>query len=238
MTTSTTRTSGTPLPRFEGEPASVVLVRHGATELTETGRYSGGDTPGPSLTELGRAQARNAGALVARVGADLWADLPVPTALVASPMVRTQETGAAVGAALGLSATTDDRFAECRFGQWDGLTAPEIEAGWPGQLLGWATDGDARPPGGESVRDVGRRVARGLADLAAVHTGATVVVAAHTVVIRAALGLLGAVPVGRWSTVRIPPASVTIVRVWPEAGADGHLVGHLTVTGCPSELAA
>ncbi|MFH5823360.1 hypothetical protein [Georgenia sp. AZ-5] len=42
---------------------------------------------------------------------------------------------------------------------------------------------------------------------------------------------------GHWSAVRIPPASVTVVRVWPEIDDDGLLVGDLTVVGCPSELA-
>lgn len=238
MTTDTPRTSGTPLPRFAGTPATIILVRHGVTAYTETGRYSGGDTLGPPLSELGQVQARNAGALVARVGADLWPDLPAPGALVASPMVRTQQTAAAIGGAVGLAATTDERFAEVRFGEWDGLTAPEIEARWPGRLLAWSTDGDVRPPGGESLRDVGARVARGLTELAAAHAGTSVVVAAHTVVIRAALGLVGHLPVGRWTAVRTPPASVSIVRMWPEPDGDGRLRGDLTVVGCPSELVA
>ncbi|MFD1505234.1 bifunctional RNase H/acid phosphatase [Georgenia yuyongxinii] len=236
--TNAPRMSGTPLPRMGGEPATVVLVRHGVTELTETGRYSGGDTPGPALSVQGRAQAERAAILVGRVGVDVWTDVPVPTAVVASPMVRTQETGAAVARSLGLPVVSDDRFAECRFGQWDGLTVPEIEAGWPGQVLDWATTADVRPPGGESLRDVGARVARGLRAVAARHQGATVVLAAHTVVIRAAVGLVGRLAPGHWSAVRIPPASLTIVRVWPRPDVDGRLVGDLTVVGCPSELVA
>lgn len=236
--TNAPRMSGTPLPRVGGEPATVVLVRHGVTELTETGRYSGGDTPGPPLSAQGRAQADRAAALVGRVGVDVWTDLPVPTAVVTSPMVRARETGAAVARSLGVPVSNDDRFAECRFGDWDGLTVPQIEAGWPGQVLSWATTADLRPPGGESLRDVGARVARGLRDVAGRHQGATVVLAAHTVVIRAAVGLVGRLAPGHWSAVRIPPASVTIVRVWPRPDVDGRLVGDLTVVGCPSELGA
>lgn len=231
------RASGTPLPRAVGSPVTVVLVRHGVTALTESGHYSGGDTPGPPLSPLGREQAARAGALVSRLGADLWADLPVPSVLVPSPMVRTRETADALGAALGLiPAEPDDRFAECRFGEWDGLSVEQIESGWPGELLRWATEADHRPPGGESLRDVGARVARGLRALAAAHTGETVVVAAHTVVVRAAVGLVGRVAADHWSAVRIPPASVTVVRVWPQVDAAGRLVGDLTVVGCPSEV--
>ncbi|MPV37474.1 bifunctional RNase H/acid phosphatase [Georgenia subflava] len=232
------RSSGTPLPRHDGEPVTVVLVRHGVTAHTESGRYSGGDTPGPPLSELGRRQVRGAAAIVRRVGTDLWPDLPTPSQLVASPMVRTRETAAALGEPLGLTAGTEARLAECRFGSWDTLTVPEIEAGWPGQLLSWATDPDHRPPGGESMADVGVRVGAVVRRLAADRRGSTVVVAAHTVVIRAAVGLVGQLPAAHWSSVRIPPASVTIVRVWPQAGADGHLVGDLTVVACPAELGA
>ena len=47
------------------------------------------------------------------------------------------------------------------------------------------------------------------------HRGATVVVACHTVVVRAAVGMtLGAVPLGSMQ-VRVPPGSVIIVRRWP-----------------------
>ena len=233
---NTPRSSGTPLPRATGAPATLVLVRHGVTALTETGRYSGGDTAGPPLSDLGRVQAGRAAALVRRVGADVWPDLPAPGAVVASPMARAQETGTALATALGVPVRTDERFAECRFGDWDGLTVAEIEAGWPGQLLAWATTADVRPPGGESLRDVGARVARGLRDLAG-HQGETVALAVHTVVIRAAVGLVARMAPGHWSAVRIPPASLTIVRLWPEVDADGHLVGDLTVVGCPSELA-
>ncbi|KAE8765162.1 bifunctional RNase H/acid phosphatase [Georgenia thermotolerans] len=233
---NTPRSSGTPLPRATGAPATLVLVRHGVTALTETGRYSGGDTAGPPLSDLGRAQAARAAALLKRVGDDVWPDLPTPGAVVASPMARARETGTALAGALGVPLRTDERFAECRFGDWDGLTVPEIEAGWPGGLLAWATSADVRPPGGESLRDVGARVARGLRDLAD-HQGATVALAAHTVVIRAAVGLVARMAPGHWSAVRIPPASLTIVRLWPDVDADGHLVGDLTVVGCPSELA-
>ncbi|WP_127127433.1 bifunctional RNase H/acid phosphatase [Georgenia sp. SYP-B2076] len=231
------RSSGTPLPPMNGNPVTVVLVRHGVTALTETGRYSGGDTPGPPLSPLGQEQVARAARIVHRIGVDLWPDLPAPSALVTSPMLRARQTGAALAAPMALPVAADDGFGECRFGDWDGLTPAEIEAGWPGKVVDWATTADVRPPGGESVRDVGARVARGLRRLATERHGSTVVVAAHTVVIRAAVGLVGLSAPARWSAVRIPPASVTIVRVWPGVDGDGRLVGDLTVVGCPCELA-
>ncbi|MGO1336699.1 MAG: histidine phosphatase family protein, partial [Cellulosimicrobium funkei] len=121
--------------RFDDAPAlTVVLVRHGQTPLTVAGAFSGSSVPGPSLTARGRTQAAQAADLVFRIGRQAWPDLPRPSAVVSSPMVRAQETARAVGRRLGVPVTTDDRFAEVDFGAWEGLTAAEVDAGWPGLL--------------------------------------------------------------------------------------------------------
>ena len=216
-------------PRFDDEePTTVVLVRHGQTTMTVSRGYSGSSEPGPPLDERGRAQAAAAATLVERIGRDLWGDIPYPSDVVASPMVRTQETAAVVAAALGLQVRTDPAFQEADFGQWQGLTAEQIEAGWPGQLEPWHTDGRLRPPGGESIEDVGVRLARGLDSLRGTG-GRTVVVVSHAVAIRAALGVtMGAAP-GTWSQLRVAPASVSIVRLFTDRRDE------IAVAGAPSE---
>lgn len=223
------RPSGAAIRFDDDEPLTVVLVRHGETPMTRTKAYSGGGVPGPSLTSTGRVQAARAADTVARVGRELWTDVPHPSLVVASPMVRTQETAAAVGRRLGAVVRTDAAFAECVFGEWEGLTAPEIEERWPGELRRWHVDASARPPGGESVEDVGVRVAAGLERLVDEGVGRTVVVVAHSVVIRAALGLTLGAPSSVWTAIRIGPASVSIVRMW----ADGQR--EIAVVGMPTE---
>jgi len=210
------RPSGAPV-RFDDEAAvTVVLVRHGETPLTVSGAYSGSSVPGPGLTSAGQAEAAAAAAVVVRLGHDLWADLAVPTVLIASPMVRTQETARVLGERLGLVAGTEARFAECDFGRWDGLTRAEIEAQDGSLLRAWHEDPTVRAPGGESVADVDARVRGVLDELARTHRGETVVVATHTVVVRAAVGLtLGAGLLGSMQ-VRVPPGSISIIRRWPD----------------------
>ncbi|UZN01728.1 histidine phosphatase family protein [Cellulomonas sp. S1-8] len=222
------RPSGTS-PRFDDdEPTTVVLVRHGQTAMTVSRGYSGSSEPGPSLDEHGRAQAAAAAALVQRVGRDLWGDIAYPSEVVASPMVRTQETAGIVAAQLGLPVRTDEDFKEADFGQWQGLTSEQIDERWPGVLEPWHTDGRVRPPGGESIADVGVRLRRGLDGLRA-GGPRTVVVVSHAVAIRAALGVtMGADP-GTWSRLRVAPASVSIVRLF----ADRH--DEIAVAGAPSE---
>ncbi|GIG27479.1 histidine phosphatase family protein [Cellulomonas marina] len=217
-------------PRFdESQPCTVVLVRHGRTAMTVSRGYSGSSEPGPPLDDHGRAQAAAVAELVDRVGRDLWGDMPYPSELVASPMVRTQETAGVVAARLGLEPRTDATFQEADFGEWQGLTAEEIEARWPGRLEAWHVQGDHRPPGGESIADVGRRLQAGLDALLAAGTDRTVVVVSHAVAIRAALGTaMGAQP-SSWSQLRVAPASVSIIRLYEDRRHE------IAVVGVPSE---
>ncbi|NMM16766.1 MAG: bifunctional RNase H/acid phosphatase, partial [Cellulomonas sp.] len=96
------RPSGAAVRFDAAEPVTVVLVRHGSTTMTLSRGYSGSSVPGPPLNDEGRAQAAAAAVLVDRVGRDLWGDIPYPSELIASPMVRTQQTAAVVGARVGL----------------------------------------------------------------------------------------------------------------------------------------
>ncbi len=214
--------------RFDDEaPVTVVLVRHGQTEMTVARGYSGSSEPGPPLDETGREQARDTAALVHRIGSDLWDDIAYPSQVIASPMVRTQQTGQIVAERLGLPFTTDPTFQEANFGSWQGLTAEEIEARWPGLLEPWHTEGTVRPPGpgGESVADVGARVRAGLDALLALGGPRTVVVVSHAVAIRAMLGVtMGANP-GSWSQLRVAPASVSIVRLFSDKRDEIAVVG-------------
>ncbi|WP_454043558.1 bifunctional RNase H/acid phosphatase [Cellulosimicrobium sp. Marseille-Q8652] len=223
--------------RFDDAPAlTVVLVRHGETPYTVAGAFSGSSVPGPSLTPHGRTQAARAADLVFRVGRSAWTDVPRPSVLVASPMVRTQETARAVSRRLGLPVTTDARFAEVDFGDWEGLTADRIDERWPGLRRDWYSTGTVAAPGGESVADVGARVRAGLRDLVAAQledapaSGRTVVVVGHAVQVRAAIGVAVQAPPDQWSRFRVPPASVSILRLW----ADG--TSELVAQGVPSDL--
>ena len=215
---------------------TVVLVRHGVTELTEARAYSGGGVPGPSLTTRGRTQAARAADAVFRVGKDLWPDLPRARALVASPLVRTLETAAAVGRRIGQHVRPDDRFAECDFGAWEGLTPDAIADGWPHEFAAWSTTGTDRAPGGESYADVGERAWAGLRDVvAATDPGTTSVVVSHTVTIRALAGRALGAPVSSWRLLRVPPCSLTVLRFG--LGDDGEpALAEVTATGFPTDV--
>lgn len=217
------------LARYDGAvPATVVLVRHGVTALTQAGALSGGDDVGPSLTTAGRRQAAQAADAVFRVGKDRWTDVPRPDVVVASPMTRAQETATAVGRRIGAHVRTDDRFAECRFGQWQGLTPVQVAERWPGGLSRWVREGTFAPPDGESYADVGARVLPALDDVVAEHPTGTSVVVAHAAVIRSLVGAMLEAPPTAWGRVRIPPCSLSILRIWPDGEREVSVVGFPT----------
>ncbi|WP_425956788.1 bifunctional RNase H/acid phosphatase [Xylanimonas sp. McL0601] len=193
---------------------NLVLVRHGVTPMTLVGGLSGGDVPGPPLTAQGRIQAARAADAVFRLQ-DLWADLPRPSHIASSPMVRTQEVAAAVGRRLGLHVAVDDRLREMEFGDWESLTPAEVEERWPGDFERWFSTGTFVPPGGESYEQVGERVAGAIEDLRAAGTGRTVVVAGHAAMIRTVVGRALDTPPSAWSRLRIPPCSLTVLRFFP-----------------------
>lgn len=219
-------------PATLGKPSSyatIVLVRHGHTAMTEAGQVSGSVVPGPSLSELGRAEADAAARIVAQIGTEIFPELPVPSHLIASPTQRTQDTATALGRELGLDYSVDERFVEVGFGNWEGLDAQQLDERYPGGLTQWFTDGVTRPDGagGESWVDVSERVWPALLELAESAAGSTIVICTHSVVIRSSLGRAVAAPPNAWSRLRVQPASVSILRLSPKRQPDIPIIGLL-----------
>jgi probable phosphoglycerate mutase len=158
----------------------MVLLRHGATEWSQSGQHTG-RTDIPLLDE-GRRQAEAAGRLLRAEGLDRF-DL-----VLTSPLRRAAETCALAG--FGAEAETDADLMEWDYGEYEGLTTPEIRQWVPGWTL-W----DNGVPGGERASDVGRRADRVVAR-ALQHQGDTLCVA-H--------GHLLRVLAARW--LRLPPVA-------------------------------
>ena len=120
----------------------IVLVRHGETEWSRSGKHTGRtDVP---LTELGREQARAVGeALRGRHFA----------LVLTSPLGRALETCRLAG--FGDRAEQRDDLMEWDYGAYEGRTTVEIREEHPGWTL-WR-DG---VPEGESIDEVAARVDR------------------------------------------------------------------------------
>ena len=127
--------------------AEILLVRHGETEWSRDMRHTGRtDVP---LTEQGRRQAEALRPLVA--GREF-------ARVLTSPLSRASETCRLAGA--GGGAEQRDELLEWDYGEYEGLTTPQIRAQRPDWNL-WF-DGC---PGGEMPGDVAARVDRLIAEL-------------------------------------------------------------------------
>ena len=201
-----------PAPAVDlGEPTTLVLLRHGVTEFTEQRRFSGRGGRDLGLSPTGLAQAAAAAEAVEGGGG--------VDAIVSSPLRRTRETAQVVADRLGLPVVVDEDWVECAFGQWDGLTSTEVEAGWPQEFAAWQGSVTVAPPGGEPFEVVEQRVRRAWAGARAVHAARRVLVVTHSTPIKQLVRLtLGAGPQTLWR-LDSTPASLTSIRCWADGGA-------------------
>jgi broad specificity phosphatase PhoE len=147
-----------------GDGPTLVLVRHGETEWSASGRHTGStDVP---LAEDGR---RHAARLRDRLAERDFA------LVLTSPLSRARETCELAG--LGDRARVEPDLREFDYGEYEGLTTDEIREDRPAWSI-WR-DGS---PGGETPDQVGERTDRVIAR--ALEAGGDVAVFAHGHVLR------------------------------------------------------
>jgi 2,3-bisphosphoglycerate-dependent phosphoglycerate mutase len=133
------------------------LVRHGESTWNTAGLAQGHNDQA-ELTSRGQRQAAEA--------AERFRDRPV-RAIYASDLRRALQTATAFGRVVGLPVITDTRLRERSLGVLEGSAAAAIGPEVTGLGDGRVLDPDARPAGGESVRDLYRRAAEFCDDLTA-----------------------------------------------------------------------
>jgi broad specificity phosphatase PhoE len=120
----------------------VLVVRHGETEWSRSGRHTGiTDIP---LTDNGIRVAKSLEPVVANVELAL---------VLSSPLRRARATCELAG--LGARMEIDRDLVEWNYGEYEGLTPQQIDHRVPGWMIF-----TAGCPGGESPDDVGARVDR------------------------------------------------------------------------------
>lgn len=218
------RTVATPAPSAPGwsagpdlgAPATFVLLRHGETPLTPQKRFSGSGGTDPSLSDVGREQARRVAAALARRG--------TIQAVVASPLARTRETAGIVAARLGLEVTIDDGLRETDFGAWEGLTFGEVRERHPDDLNAWLADPDAEPTGGgESFAATATRIAATRDKLVAAYAGRTVLMVTHVTPIKTFVRLALGAPPESLFRMELSAASLSAVAYYADGNASVRL---------------
>ena len=125
----------------EGDIYEVWLVRHGETEWSRTGKHT--STTELPLTEDGVRVATTLRDRLAGVGFDL---------VLTSPRQRARRTAELAGFP---DAVVDDDLAEWDYGDYEGITTPEIRKTVPGWTV-WSHPS----PGGETAQQVSDRLDR------------------------------------------------------------------------------
>jgi probable phosphoglycerate mutase len=200
---------------------TVVLIRHGRTHLTETKRISGRGGENPKLSDLGRIDARMAAEAVAQIGkSGPWSYLSPVSAIVSSPIQRTQDTANIIANEIGLSVSLNENIAEISFGDWDGSTNEEVRENWPSEFAAWQGSWDVAPPNGESLEEFDSRVLKGLFQIVSEHAGRTVAVVSHVMPIRGIARRAMAGGVSAYWSPQISPCSISIMRFWGDQAAE------------------
>ena len=138
----------------------ILFVRHGETDYNATGRLQGQrDIP---LNGRGRAQASAIGRALAKAMPEAIAALEAASAFAASPLVRTRQTMELARTALGLAPqryALEPALKELTFGEWEGLTWPQVAKRDPaGARAREADKWNFAPPGGESYAMLAERL--------------------------------------------------------------------------------
>jgi len=162
----------------------LVLWRHGVTDWNQKNMFQGQtDIP---LNDDGLRQAGVAAP---------YLNAMRPSAIYCSPMLRAQQTAAALARLTGQQVVLDARLAEIDVGTWVGLNLSKVIADDPVLRATVRAGHDyRRSPTGETMTEVGLRAGQCLREIASAHEGDTVVVVSHGGAIR-----MGMAAILEWS---------------------------------------
>jgi alpha-ribazole phosphatase len=162
---------------------TLYVIRHGQVAKSRPHSYNGQlDVP---LSEIGLQQMERLADWAASLGTD---------AIYCSDLRRTVEGAQLAGRRCTVPVSATPLLREKHFGKWEGLTYEEAEERFPSEWQAWLADpSDARPPGGETYREVEARVVPFARRVVRDHIGQTVLILAHggvnRVILCRALGL-------------------------------------------------
>jgi probable phosphoglycerate mutase len=175
---------------------TVHLVRHGHHALLAG--VLCGRAPGVELDELGcRQMASYAGRV-----------LPVPTAIQSSPQRRALQSASILARDLGLPVEIVAAVDEVDVGNWTGRSFDDLNKDPDWQRWNHRR-GSSRPPNGESMQGLQRRVVQHIEQLRDDGDDDTILIVSHAEPIRAALLHYANIPLDDFLAIAVDPASVS-----------------------------
>jgi broad specificity phosphatase PhoE len=167
---------------------TILLTRHGETELSNPDRYLGRRIPAV-LTDGGRQAARALGRRLESVPIDR---------VISSPLDRAHETARLIVGERDLEIELDERLIEFDYGAWEGMTTDDVVAQMPDEYeLYDANPAIYRPGGGENGNEAAVRASALIAYLVEWWGGdgdRTVLLVGHSSINRVLLAAITGVP--------------------------------------------
>jgi 2,3-bisphosphoglycerate-dependent phosphoglycerate mutase len=182
----------------QDERPTLWFVRHGESTWNASGLVQG-QAEGSVLTAKGRREAARAAEQLGRAGV---------SAIWTSDLERAHETAAIIGHALRLPLHYERALRERNFGTAQGRPLHELSSAASGIEGEQVVDADTRPPEGESLRSMYRRVATFMDYVPAGASESAVVVVTHGGVIRMAQAYAEGIGVEAMVWGPVPNASV------------------------------
>jgi probable phosphoglycerate mutase len=171
-------------------PIRVVLWRHGQTDWNVENRFQGhSDIP---LNKVGHYQASEAAQVLAALR---------PDRIIASDLIRAQETAAALAALTDITVEINPNLRETNGGLWEGKLASENRATHGELFANWYEGGD-EPAGvtGERRSDVAKR-AVAVIEKETTNFSGTIVFVTHGGTVRSVLGSILKLPIAQWGVI-------------------------------------
>jgi len=150
-----------------------ILIRHGETDWSKEKRYQG-KTDVPLSTE-GKKQVR----CLSRVFAQYE-----PHVVYTSTLSRTRESGTILCKSIAAPLKEDAQLNELNFGEWEGKTADELIKTQDPLYTKWMEGQLIKPPHGETVSSLRKRVKNFLQECIKTHKNKTVAIVSHGGVLR------------------------------------------------------
>ena len=197
--------TGTSQHEPASEPATLYLIRHGATEANEQRPYilQGRGLDGP-LSETGRAQAHAVAEYLKTFRLD---------AVYCSTLRRARETASLIAEHFQLEPQTVPELGEVDVGRWEGMSWDRISSEFPAEYEAFLADCMNTPyMEGESYGDVLRRAMPALESILDRHAGQRVAVVAHNVVNRVCLGSLLDLSIEKTRTLKQSNCCVNMIQ--------------------------
>jgi probable phosphomutase (TIGR03848 family) len=179
---------------------ALFLIRHAANNFTQEEKLAGW-LPGVHLNDEGREQARQMAARMDKVKLD---------AIYSSPLERAVETAEYLAKPREMEIHRRDGLGEIRVGAWEGQKIDDLNKSDEWRAFQFFPSG-ARPPGGESGRQVQVRAMDEVEAICAAHPEGAVAIVSHADTIKTVVAHYAGIHLDLFQRIVISPASVSVI---------------------------